>query len=376
MANIYIHIPFCNLKCKYCRFASFWVLQKKIIEKYIDFLVNEMINFRFKTDKIDTIYLWWWTPAILDKQDLQKIFYALWKKFCFSDNLEVTIESTASDINKEKLYTWEKIWINRISIWIQTFNQKSLQEINRWNKNDFKNCFSALNNYLKFGKIKNFNFDFIIWLPYVKKWEILNDIKKLIWDFALVKHLSVYMLEDYYNKDRIIENKFDNIVYPNTWEKLWIAKKDYLWEYVKIKNFLQKKWFSNYEISNFWKAWYECKHNIWYWTHKETFAFWLSASWLVKQKNDFFRYSNFDNFLDYYSQKKVTFEKLTKNDIFLEKLIFWIRTKWISHNLIKNLDQEKLDYFLNNKYLFLDNNYYRLTNKWILVMDYILSELI
>jgi len=365
----YIHIPFCELKCKYCRFASIWVSQKLKIDFYIKNLISEIKKSPYKKEILNSVYFGGWTPSVLSEKQLSEILSALKNKFSFSKNIEITIESTPNNVTKENLQIWKKIWINRVSIWIQTLNLESLIEINRGNKGDIEKCFSNLEN---FNNIENISLDFIIWLPYVFSGEILENIKYILEKYNFVKHISVYMLEEYYSADKIIETKFDNITYPKNWNKLWISQEEYLKEYIWIKNYLIEKWFNNYEISNFGKSWFECNHNKAYWNHKEILAFWMWAWGFVDWK----RYLNADNFLDYYNWKKIFEDKLSKNDIFLEKLMFGLRTFWIKKEIYDKLDKEKIEYFIENWYLKKESNKIILSDSWILVMDYILKEII
>lgn len=378
MSQIYIHIPFCEQKCGYCRFASIWKIQDLHIAKYVSFLCEEIKTGypqEVPLQKIKTIYFWWWTPWVLKVEQFEKILNTIKNKYTLEENCEITIETTPDKINKENLIWWKKLWVNRISMWIQTLNEKSLKEIWRWNKWDINN---ALEKFKKYNLIKNISVDFIIWLPYVKKWEILENIKFILNKYKFIKHISVYMLEDYYSPDKIIETKYDNITYPNKWEKQGIKDEEYLWEYSSIKKYLTENWFNKYEISNYWKPWFECKHNIWYWKHNEILAFWLWAFWYVNNV----RYANSENFKNYYAWKKIFENKLNKEDIFLEKVMFQLRTSWIEENTYKKLDTKKIDYFIKNNYLEFSfsakgfSPLLKLTDKWVLVMDYILKEII
>ena len=376
----YIHIPFCNSKCKYCRFASLWKTQNFLIQKYLNFLLNEIKNLKENSKKLKTIYFGWWTPSVLNYKDLEKIIKELEKKFSLEKNIEITLETTPLNVNLKNLFFWEKIWINRISIGIQTLNDKTLKEINRWNS---KEIFDALNSVKKYlenkWKIKNFSLDFIIWLPFVKIWETKKDIEKILKKYDFIKHISVYLLEDYYEVNEEIEekNNFEKIIYPNSWEKNSIKQEDFLKEYLEVKNFLENSWFFRYEISNFAKQGFESKHNTWYWNHTETIWFWLSASSLIKNsKWDFIRYSNSANFLEYYSwilEEKIF---LKDEDIFLEKLMFQLRTSWIEKNFYKKLNTKKIDYFIKNNLLEIKNEKLILKDSWVLVLDYILREII
>jgi len=365
----YIHIPFCELKCSYCRFASIWVSQKLKIDFYVKNLISEIKKSPLKKGILNSIYFWGWTPSVLSKNNLSEILEILKNKFWFSENIEITLESTPNNVTKNNLKIWEELWINRISIWIQTLNLESLTEINRWNKWDIELC---LKNLANFKGDLNVNFDFIIWLPYVKSGEILENISYILEKYSFVKHISVYMLEEYYSADKIIETKYDNIIYPKSWNKLWIKDEQYLEEYMWIKKYLIKSGFNNYEISNFWRPWFECEHNKAYWNHKEVLAFWMWAWWFVNKK----RYLNADSFIDYYAGKKIFEDKLSENDIFLEKLMFWLRTSWIEKNIYEKLDQEKINYFLENWYFKKESNKIVLSDSWILVMDYILWEIV
>ena len=376
MTNIfsYIHIPFCELKCKYCRFASLWVSQDSKIDIYVNKLILEIKKSSFKKRILNSIYFWGWTPSVLKKHHLEKIINTLKDKYDFSNNIEITLESTPNNVTKDNLEIWNNIWINRLSLWIQTLNKKALDEINRWNKWDIE---LALENIKNYSKIDNISLDFIIWLPYVYNGEILENIRYILEQYDFVKHISVYMLEEYYNPDKIVETKYDKVTYPSDWKKIWLEEKEYLKEYSDIKKYLLNNWFNNYEISNFWLDNYECKHNKSYWKHSEVHAFWLWASWLnIDEKGDYIRYMNSDNFEWYYSWEKVFEDKMSESDLFIEKVMFGLRTTWLEKDIYDNLDQEKLNYFIKNWYLKKESEKIGLTDSWVLVLDHILSEVI
>ena len=370
--NCYIHIPFCTSKCKYCRFASFsWLSQLKV-NNYVDFLCKEIRDFSYlEPITLDTIYFWWWTPSTLNLKQFEKIFFTLKQKFTFSEKIEINIESTPEMINLENLNWWEKLWFNRISIWIQSLNPKTLEEIARSEKWDILKCFETLKIFFKKPKHISLSIDFIIWLPFVKKWWVKKDIKYLLEKYDFVTHISVYMLEEYYDIPEEIDSKFENIVYPNSWRANSIDEADYSEEYLQIKNFLKEKWFERYEISNFSKPWFECTHNKWYWNHKENLAFWLGSHGFFEN----IRFSKSESFLDYYSKKNISKEKIWKEEKFLEKIMFWLRTSGIEKKYLKNLNFEKINYFCENWYLQYKDDKLALTDKSVLFLDYILKEI-
>ena len=364
----YIHIPFCTSKCKYCRFASYWNIDAIKINLYIENLLKEIkeekIDFKF----LKSIYLWWWTPSVLSIKQLEQIINSLKDKYDFDKKIEINIEATPVTVTKSNIIWWKKIWINRISIWVQTLNNKSLKEIWRDEKWDI---FTALNN-LKSVWFENVSIDLIIGLPYVKKWEQKKYIEYILHNYSFIKHVSVYMLEEYYDIPEIKDSNFENITYPDNWDKLWILEDDYLWEYSEIKELLISKWYNPYEISNFAKQWYECKHNQAYWNHSNILAFWLWAHSFINNE----RYSNSENFIEYYFWKKEIQEKLYSEDLFIEKIMFNLRTSWLSKNDYEKLNKSKIDELVEWNYLMQKDDKLVLTNRWILVMDYILSEII
>lgn len=366
--NCYVHIPFCTSKCKYCRFASFWGLKELQINTYVDFLCNEIKNYSDKNLSLDTIYFGWWTPWVLTEKQFSKILQTFKDWYNFSENIEISIESTPENVTEKNISDWKKLWINRLSMWIQSLREDTLKEIWRAWKWDI---LTALENIKKVW-FDNVSADFILWLPFVKKWWIIEDLEYLFDKYDFLKHISVYMLEEYYDIPEDLDSKFENITYPDNWSEKGINEEDYLSEYEKIYNYLNKKWFHRYEISNYSKPGFECKHNVWYWNHKESLAFWLWAFWFIDNK----RFSNSENFLEYYNNKNILSEKLEKNDLYLENIMFRLRTDWLKEKDLINLDKNKINYFLENKFLFKEDNIIKLTNKWILVNDYILSEII
>lgn len=357
----YIHIPFCKNKCKYCRFTSFVWKNNLEKEKYLKFLLKSISEFSFKSDKLDSIYIGWWTPTSLSNKQIWKIIFALKEKFGFKKNIEITLESTVSSISSKNLDFWtNNLAINRLSFWIQSLNNDWLKEIWRLDKKTILRKLNILKKHLCPKKTKiSVNFDFIIWLPYVKKWEILEDLTYILENYEFVNHISLYMLEEFYD-------------YPKKWHTLSIKEEEYLHEYVICKKFLEKNWFKRYEISNFARTRFSCKHNKSYWNHKEVVSFWLAShSFFDKTR---FAYPN--NFDEFYLWKIEFKEKLKKEEIFIEKILFSLRTSWIEKKLYQKLNQEKLKYFLENNLLKIKKDKIILTDSWVLIIDHILKEII
>ncbi len=349
----YIHIPFCSSKCKYCRFASTASLDKLKIQTYTEKLINEIENFNrplLEKSGLKSVYFGWGTPSVLQINQISKILKTLETKFWFEENIEITFESTPQNISKENLISWKNVWINRLSMWVQTLNEESLKEIGR----DEKNVIIRALDEIKKEGFDNMSIDFIIWLPHTKKWETKKDIEFILDNYSFIKHISVYMLEDhYYNFETIL------------------SEDDYLQEYNEVRDFLNSRWFNFYELSNSAQNWFECKHNIAYWKHSEMLAFWLWAHWFIWNT----RYSNSESFKWYYGEI-FDEEKLNENDKFLEKIMFDIRTDWISIKQIEKLNKNKIDEFLETWFLEMKKNNLILTRKSYSLADFIVREII
>ena len=126
--SVYIHIPFCNSICSYCDFCKF-LKNDEWIDKYLNALTNE-IKIKYKGEKLETIYIGGGTPSCLNIEQLNKLFNII-KIFNKSKNIEFTFECNIENITEEKLELLYKKGVNRLSIGIQTFNDKYLQFLNR-----------------------------------------------------------------------------------------------------------------------------------------------------------------------------------------------------------------------------------------------------
>ncbi|MFK7779632.1 MAG: radical SAM family heme chaperone HemW [Candidatus Gracilibacteria bacterium] len=350
----YIHIPFCTSKCKYCHFASFGNLNEVKVALYVEHLLDEINNNKMDFNNLKSIYFGGGTPSVLSIKQLGSIIKALKNKYNFDKKIEINLEATPITITKENIISWKKIGINRLSIGIQTLNNDSLIEIGRGKKGDI---IGALGNINQIG-FDNVSVDFIIGLPHVKKGGIKKEIKYILDNYTFIKHISVYMLEEQY--------------YPGNWDDLSINEKDYLEEYIEISNFLKNKGFNKYEVSNFALSGYECIHNKAYWDHSNILAFGLGAHGFINN----IRYSNSEKFVDYYLGKQKSEEKLIANDLFLEKVMFQLRTNGLTKKTYEKLDTDKINYFIEEKYLEKKSDKIILSDKGVLVLDYILGKIV
>ena len=127
--SIYVHIPFCEQKCNYCAFASFCAKDNQI-DEYIDILCKE-IQKRKTNRPVKTIYIGGGTPSILTEEQIGKIVSTIFDNYNVYENAEFTIEANPNSITEGKLLCWKKLRVNRVSIGVQSLNDKSLKKIGR-----------------------------------------------------------------------------------------------------------------------------------------------------------------------------------------------------------------------------------------------------
>ena len=179
--NVYIHIPFCKSKCKYCSFVSFPKLEQKA--NYLDALKKE-IHQNYKNEILNTLYFGGGTPSLLTPEE----FNDLIKIFNINKNTEITAELNPENITLEYLQKLKSSGVNRLSFGCQTFNDKILKIIGR--RHLAKNVISAVNKAQKEG-FENISIDFIYGLPEQKLSDFEMIYKKLSASIFRTYHFMV-----------------------------------------------------------------------------------------------------------------------------------------------------------------------------------------
>jgi oxygen-independent coproporphyrinogen-3 oxidase len=343
MFGLYVHIPFCIKKCDYCDFCSLPVnveTEKEIISQYVNSLLIEMAF--YKGFKISTVYFGGGTPSILQPETIEKIFNGIYNTFDTTSVCEVTIEVNPGTADEDKIKTYKNLNITRISVGAQSFSENMLSLLGRIHSTS--DIYYTIKLFHKHG-IDNFNIDIISSIPGETMDIFVNDIKKAA--ELSPKHLSIYSLE--IEPGTKIYNKIKNNELKQNDENHDLEMYQYSIEY------LTKKGYKHYEISNFAIPGFECKHNINYWQDGEYIGIGLSATSHV----DGIRYKNTSNINEYFHKLEVEHklpitekEKLTGRSKLAEKLFLGLRmTSGIQltgeiytefANEIKELLEEKL----------------------------------
>ena len=276
--GIYVHIPFCSYKCPYCDFLS---LTNSPVgpEEYVELLKREFSLYKDLNTEIRTVYFGGGTPTYLKPELIGKIIEELDKNFNLLNVEEITVECNPETYRESELKKLKEYGVNRVSVGVQSFTEKGLKALGR--KHTLKDTFECLES-LKNSGIENINIDLIYGWSGQENEDIYKDIEFLK-ELDFIKHVSWYMLTIYEN------TKFGK-------EKVEIPDEKKISNFHKIiSEELKNLGFKRYEISNWAKEGYECKHNLIYWKLEEFLGFGVSAWGFYNGK----RYGNTRNMFKY-----------------------------------------------------------------------------
>lgn len=282
--SLYIHIPFCKSKCYYCDFLSF-ANKEPFMDMYIDILILEMKSHAaiIRERKIMSIFIGGGTPSTLPLKSIQKIMQEINLIFNVEKNAEITIECNPGTLTREKILGFKESGINRISLGLQSTFDNHLKTLGRIHSfKEFEENFHMLR---EIG-YHNINVDLMFGLPE----QTIND-----WIISLEKvvklkpeHISAYSLITEAGTPFFEMKKKNLLILPDEdTERLM---------YYETNRILEKEGYVHYEISNYSKAGYECRHNNVYWTLKDYIGIGLGAASynnLTRSENT----ADFDNYI-------------------------------------------------------------------------------
>lgn len=246
--SLYIHIPFCRSKCRYCGFYSA-PYEGALSFSYCDTLAGQIASL---DGEFQTIYIGGGTPTVLDIGPLKQILASL-RKFS-KKAIEFTVEANPESLTDEKLSIFLNEGVNRISIGAQSFDDSKLKRLGRLHSS--KHAVDAVAKASKMG-FKNIGIDLIfgVWDESIRSWE--DDLK--IAASLPVTHISCYNLT-YEEHSPIKESVKNGTITP-------LADEVCAEMYNLAISRLADKGFAQYEISNFSKPGFECRHNHIYWNN-------------------------------------------------------------------------------------------------------------
>jgi len=277
--EIYIHIPFCVSKCKYCDFKSAPSCPKERSD-YVESLCDKIRSYGefAKAYRVVSIFVGGGTPSILEVWQMKEIFRAIKETFQLtigeeSDVVEITLEMNPGTVTAEKLTSYRECGVNRLSIGLQSVNNHELKALGRIHTyEEFLETY-----YLaREAGFENINIDLISAIPYqtVESWK--ETLKRVV---ALEpEHISAYSL--------IIEEgtPFYERYGEGNHEDELPSEEDERQMYHDTKELLAAHGYERYEISNYAKPGYECRHNLGYWERCEYLGIGVGAASLIRNE--------------------------------------------------------------------------------------------
>ena len=263
--SAYVHIPFCTQICYYCDFSKVFI-KNQPVDSYLEHLLEEFASYDIQ--KLRTLYIGGGTPTALSAPQLEVLLDGLTKNLDLSVLEELTIEANPGDLDEDKIAVLKNSAVNRVSLGVQTFDDKMLKKIGRSHleKDIYENI-----DRLKLAGFDNISIDLIYALPGQTMDQVKDNVAKAI---ALdIPHMSLYSL--------ILEN---HTVFMNRMRrgKLPLPKEEVeaeMFEYIIAE--LELAGFEHYEISNFSKPGFESRHNLMYWDNAEYYGIGAGASGYV-----------------------------------------------------------------------------------------------
>lgn len=317
--ELYLHIPFCVRKCAYCDFLSA-PAKEEIQSAYVKKLAEEIREFEAAGDyEVSSVFMGGGTPSILQGREIEYIFEALRETFLFREDAEITIECNPGTLTAEKLKAYKRAGINRLSIGLQSAQDEELKRLGRIHSyQEFLQSFRLARE----AGFSNINVDLMSALPGQSIESYLDTLQKVC--SLKPEHISAYSLiiEEgtpfflYYSEDvrrREAGEQPENL--PSEEEERRM--------YYETKRILEKYGYCRYEISNYAKPGFACRHNIGYWKRTDYAGFGLGAASLLNP----LRYKNTSELADYlkgdFSKKELLV--LTKDNQIEETLFLGLR---------------------------------------------------
>ena len=322
--ELYIHIPFCVKKCDYCDFLSFSA-DEQTQRAYVAALQKELVFYgaKYKGRRITTIFIGGGTPSWLREESMQAVMEAVYKNFAVDRDAEITIECNPGTVTEHKFEVYRKIGINRLSIGLQSAHNDELKILGRIHT--YEQFLKTYDMARKHG-FTNINIDLMSSLPGQTPDIFCDSLHRVLQ--LKPEHISAYSL--------IIEKgtpfyelyKFDAVRQEAGMQTESLPTEEEEYQTTKMtQHILKEAGYHWYEVSNFAKPGYECRHNIGYWKRVDYLGVGLGASSLI----DNVRYSNTRDLYTYLSVPADSLheaaEQITRNGQMEEFMFLGLRMR-------------------------------------------------
>ena len=376
--GIYIHIPFCSSICPFCNF-NVYIDNKNDHNPLIGSMIDEISYMApmFKEHTLKSIHIGGGTPSLLKVKNLEKIINKIYKVYKPNNFVEICIEINPYKFELEDFKNYHNIGINRVSVGIQSFDNKKLKKLGR-QSNEKKNL--EICEELNKSEILNINYDLIFGVPGETLDGLEYDLNKSI--ELKPKHISTYLLtieEDTAFFDLVGKKKFQE----NTDDEI-VNKIELIEDVLKTNNF------SQYEISNYAKDTYVSKHNLLYWNNSSYLGIGPGAHshFVDHDKNIYKRWENYHDVKKYISlanSNQNRFKSVENFDVSMyikDSIMMGLRLNTGVNiqklKLVKDFefDKSEISKLLNLNLIKFENNYLRLTFKGRQLSNKVLDKII
>lgn len=368
--GIYVHIPFCEKKCFYCDFYSLENHEQR--DEFIEAIVKELELFgkKYTKPEADTIFFGGGTPSLLKPSELERILTAMRSAFRISDALEFTLECNPGAVDTEYLSDYRSLGVNRLSFGVQSFFDDELRFLSRIHNSE--EASNAVDQARKAG-FTNINIDLIYGLPGQPEQRVLSNLQKAV---ALgTEHISAYNL--------IVEPGTPLFTSVMKGEIVPSEERIEAEMYESVMELLEKNGYDHYEISNYSRQGFECKHNLKYWNAEEYAGFGPSAHSYINGER-WWNVSSLSSYLSELGESKLPVsakETLTRTQFLDEFVLLHLRQGKLDAGELKRrfsviLDPDLVAALQAAGYCTLTHDSLRLTRRGFIVSDEIAETIL
>jgi len=321
MSSIYLHIPFCEKKCLYCDFYS--IESQSGLDDFIAALVREIHAYSSygRKEEFQTLFFGGGTPSLLHPDQLGQILAALHGVFRMTPDAEITLEANPGTIDRRRLEAYRALGINRLSVGIQSFDDNELEFLSRIHTRD--QALAAIDDARDVG-FTNISIDLIYSLPgqTLLQWE--QNLRTAVG--LAPHHISAYSLivEDRTPLARMVETGRVTPVSTDTDAAM----------YEFTMSFLGANGYEQYEVSNYAREGFRCRHNMAYWSHlnylgfgPSAHSFWRKPAWTEARR--WWNIANIGTYNDRLLQGRLPVaseERVGVHDLINERIFLGLRS--------------------------------------------------
>ena len=301
--SAYLHIPFCEHICYYCDFNKVFI-EGQPVDEYIDMLIREMsfLKEEVSAHPLSTMYIGGGTPTSLSAKQLEKLMIGIHEQLPLASGVEFTVEANPGDLTADKISALKNYGVNRLSMGVQSFDDRLLKKIGR--KHTASDVFDTMRLLEKSG-LNNVSIDLIYALPGQSLESFQDSLDKAL--SLDLPHYSLYSL--------ILENQtvFYNLARQG---RLHLPDEDEEGDMFDLAaSFMEAHGRKQYEVSNFAIPGKESQHNLVYWNNEEYYGLGAGASGYL----DGVRYRNFGPIQQYMQPLKEQKRPIRDEEILTEQ---------------------------------------------------------